>query len=784
MAQQNKNRLAPPLPATKKKPAKSARPFFAKSRTFYLADRITRWISLLLVFAATVLLVTPSLFHKSEKYPPRFTAVDDIHASISFSVIDEEEMDRLIRIKQDLSPYFYTHERQPLEIAQKKADALFAFAREQQKTALGASTETLAAAIIENALAKAAIPLDKTLAGLLIQYASQADLLIALQTTLQHLYEERGIIDSLSRYRSYEREERIRISTPPRKRPKNNLVTRNLLESAQVRDYLETDYFVAQRYYSIFLPEVMTLLTHLATELSQQPNVMFDAEMTRDHLAEEIAAIKKRPPLKRYQKGVILFQKDQPVDRTLLDRMNAAYAHTLYRRLIGASCYIALLFMVVFYYIRQFRPDMMFSTRNVFLVGSPVLLALLAGWIGYDVLMQTAQYRESAGYLLPAGLVGMLAVVLLDIRLGILLVTVTALAFSITTGMDFKPFLMALIGGYAGVAALTTVKERKDVLWAGLFVGSVNALVILLANFIDDPTVLKGNAMFWGFGNGIVCGILTLPALAAFEYVFGVVTDIRLLELTGLNHNLLQQLEEKAPGTYQHSLGVVKLSEAAAKAIGANFLLVRAGALFHDIGKILKPKYFGENQVSLDEKSLHIKLSPYMSAMVIKNHVKAGIELAKQHRLPPRIVDFIPEHQGTTLIAWPYHEALKRFENSESTDPVRMEDFRYPGPKPQSIETAIVMLADSVEATATSRFTSLSVNEDELRYCVQKTIAEKFNDEQFDECDLTLRDLHQIRESFVKTLLSRFHSRIAYPTQSIQGPSPNPQPIRRERSEA
>jgi hypothetical protein len=229
---------------------------------------------------------------------------------------------------------------------------------------------------------------------------------------------------------------------------------------------------------------------------------------------------------------------------------------------------------------------------------------------------------------------------------------------------------------------------------------------------------------------------------------------------------------------------VVKLSEAAAKAIGANFLLARAGAHYHDVGKIAKPKYFMENQITLEEKSLHGKLSPYMSATVIKNHVKAGIDLARQHGLPQRVVDFIPQHQGTTLIAWPYREALKRFENSESTDPVREEDFRYPGPKPQSIETAIVMLADSVEATVTGRFSSLSVNEDELRVAVQKTITDRFNDGQFDECNLTLRDLHQIRESFVKTLLSRFHHRLDYPTMPAHsgaaGPSPKRDRIERE----
>jgi len=254
--------------------------------------------------------------------------------------------------------------------------------------------------------------------------------------------------------------------------------------------------------------------------------------------------------------------------------------------------------------------------------------------------------------------------------------------------------------------------------------------------------------------------------------------------LTGLENPLLEELEEKAPGSFQHSLNVCKLAEAAAKEIGANFLLVRAGSYFHDIGKIRKPNYFGENQLSMAERSLHSKISPYMSAMVIKNHVKEGVDLAKRHHIPQQVIDFIPEHQGTTIITFFYHQAQKRFENSESSDPVRESDFRYPGPKPQSIETAIVMLADSVEATVTGLFTSLSVNEDALFLSVQKTIAGKFNDGQLDECDLTLRDLHLIRQSFVKTLLGRFHHRVAYPSaEGRSGPAaPTPEKDRLERA--
>lgn len=262
--------------------------------------------------------------------------------------------------------------------------------------------------------------------------------------------------------------------------------------------------------------------------------------------------------------------------------------------------------------------------------------------------------------------------------------------------------------------------------------------------------------------------------LASFERLFGIVTDLRLLELTGLKHPLLRRLEREAPGTYQHVLNVTKLAEAAAEAIGANYLLVRAGAYFHDVGKVIKPKYYSENQVNLDDKKAHSKLSPYMSVLIIKNHVKEGVEMARKASLPQKIIDFIPQHHGTGLIRYFYGEALRRYEESETMDPVHEEDFRYPGPKPQSIESAIVLLADSVEAIAASKFTGGQVNANEIRKTVQEAISEKFNDGQFDECELTMRQLYEIREAFARTLMARYHFRVAYPALPKRETTPAP----------
>jgi putative nucleotidyltransferase with HDIG domain len=271
--------------------------------------------------------------------------------------------------------------------------------------------------------------------------------------------------------------------------------------------------------------------------------------------------------------------------------------------------------------------------------------------------------------------------------------------------------------------------------------------------------------VFVGGGGGRASGLasfLVLAILPVFER-FGIITDMQLLELTGLHHPLLRRLEEEAPGTWQHTLNVAKLAEAAAVEIGVNYLLVRAGCYYHDIGKMAKPEYFTENQITPEDKQRHSELKPQMSALVIKNHVKEGIEMAKAANLPERIIDFIREHHGTSVIAYFYHKALEAQARGDSKELVRIEDYRYPYLKPQTIETAIVMLADAVEATATAKLSNRSVREDDIQQVVRTTIFEKFNDGQFNECNLTLRDLEVIRETFVRVLKSRFHTRIDYP---------------------
>ncbi|MCC5874978.1 MAG: HDIG domain-containing protein [Candidatus Sumerlaeia bacterium] len=447
-------------------------------------------------------------------------------------------------------------------------------------------------------------------------------------------------------------------------------------------------------------------------------------------------------------------------------------------RLLGHSAYVLIVFLILGFYVSKFSQELRFTIYNTLLISLPVLLALCAQFV---VILVAEGSFETVGYLFPAGAIGMLGVLLLEVRMALLLVTWGCLLMGLQVDLQFEYVVVALFGGYTAVAALHTLRKRWDAFRASVLVGIANMAVVLVLSFVENPLgVPPVDKAFVAFVGGIAT-FLVLAILPLIER-FGILTDIQLLEMSGLHHKLLRDVEEQAPGTWQHTLNVAKLAEAAATEIGVNYLLVRAGCYFHDIGKVRKPEFFTENQNSPEDKQRHDSLKPIMSARVIMNHVKEGAEMARAYGLPIRIIDFITQHHGTSIIQYFYMKAQKAHESGEVKEAPRQEDYRYPGPKPQTIEAAIVMLADSVEATATAKLSSRTVREDEIRKIVYDTILEKFNDGQFDECNLTLRDLTVIRQTFIRVLKSRFHTRIDYPKKSpAQGARKQPRDKSKDR---
>ncbi len=340
--------------------------------------------------------------------------------------------------------------------------------------------------------------------------------------------------------------------------------------------------------------------------------------------------------------------------------------------------------------------------------------------------------------------------------------------------VDFKlPFvLVSVVGGIAAARSVFAVKRRNDLYLAGVRAGAVSALMVLLVTTItyrNQDNV--GALLLWGvpagFISGILSSLLATSLIPILETLFNVTTDVRLMELANLNHPLLKEMIVRAPGTYHHSLVVGSMVEAAAEAIGANPLLAKVMSYYHDIGKTEHASYFIENQKQ--GHNPHDHLSPHMSKTILIAHVKDGVELGLEHHLGKPIVDGIVQHHGTTLISFFYNRAVEN--QDETIDEVQEEDFRYPGPKPQFREAALIMLADSIEAASRSLDEPTPMR---LQNIVKNIIQRKFMDGQLEECNLTLKDLSIIEDSFIHVLHGIYHQRIDYPKRAGGGAAEKP----------
>jgi putative nucleotidyltransferase with HDIG domain len=419
-----------------------------------------------------------------------------------------------------------------------------------------------------------------------------------------------------------------------------------------------------------------------------------------------------------------------------------------YSVLAKINVVLTFLFILVYIYLKisEFR-----KTKKTNALQISFLLV-----IGAVAVIFFERYSKLSPYYIPISSIAMLTVVLFsNLELALLI----SLCLSLFTGFVFQSdmylMLVLFLSSIAGFLFVYKIRQRYKIMQAGFIVSAVMVLSLAILAYRQEVgigSILFSPNLIPACINGILSAFIVAGALPIFEFLFKVVTNISLLELSDFNHSLLKRLVLEAPGTYHHSLLVGNLAEMAAESVNANALLARVGAYYHDIGKLEKPEYFSEN---LDRSlSRHEQLKASMSKLVIINHVKDGISLAKKHKLNSAIVEFIEQHHGKSLVFYFYRRAL------EESDDVKEDVFRYPGPKPQTKETAIVLLADSVEAACRALE---SPNAQRIEEVVHTIINNKFIDGQLDECDLTLKDLNKIDKTFIHILSAIYHSRVEYP---------------------
>src|SRR5882762_7593710 len=501
-----------------------------------------------------------------------------------------------------------------------------------------------------------------------------------------------------------------------------------------------------------------------------RPNVVLDQTATATLRETEANKI---PPVKiSLKRNQVIAREGDTVTTGTLSQLTAlkstGHAGRPWHNVFGLLLIVLAVYWVVWKFTEHRSSASVISLskwRAFALVGSAIVVETALMRLGFtfsDAIadrMTTAPFNDPMiwNLAIPFAAAALLVVMLVDTQLAFLTGIVTALFAGLLAPTGIQKAVYAMISCAGAIYGIGKYRERQSVTLAGLFVGGVNAFMALAVIAYAEQAITLNSfllAVGCGFAGGLLTAIFAAGGLPINESLFGILTDVKLLELSNADLPVLGQLALRAPGTNQHSHAVGQLAEDACRAVGANPLLARIGALYHDIGKLAAPDYFVENQQG---DNPHDHLRPTQSAKIITSHVTYGLKLGKELGLPSQIADFIPQHHGTRTLHFFLRKAQAQAKRGES---VNEQDFRYHGPKPQSKEAAIMMLADSCEAAARSL---ARPDPENIEAIVAKIVDAILADDQLGECDLTLRELTQIRESMVKSLTAIYHARIDYP---------------------
>jgi putative nucleotidyltransferase with HDIG domain len=488
------------------------------------------------------------------------------------------------------------------------------------------------------------------------------------------------------------------------------------------------------------------------------PNVIYDSKLTQEEIQQAKENVSKYVGIVNENERII--GKHDRVNKDALLKIQSykkAKGEKIglgesFLQSIGKFLHISFLLTIFIIYIFLFRKKIFYDNGKLLLIASNLIFLSFLAFLTNLLNLPVPVY-----FLIFIPATSMLMTIIFDSRIGFYTTIIFSLVIGALRGNDYTFAAMNIFAGALSVYTVRDIKNRSQIFRSFLFIFLGYAISIFafgLEQFASSETLLLDFA-FAG-SNALISPILTYGLLIFFERIFNITTDLTLLELSNFDLPLLKELARKAPGSFNHSMTMGTLAESAAERIGANPLLARVGAYYHDIGKIITPQNFVENQLS--DQNLHENLTPEESVNLIRRHVNEGIELAKEHKIPDEIINFIPMHHGTTVISFFYDKAKKTY----GSDKVNLQDYSYLGPKPNSKETAIVMLADSCESAVRSID---DPNAENMENVISNIIKDRIETGQMDESPITFNDISKIKEAFIGILIGQHHKRIKYPKQ-------------------
>lgn len=528
------------------------------------------------------------------------------------------------------------------------------------------------------------------------------------------------------------------------------------VDLTEVMDLVEIENLLTQDYNTFFKnPDIPAAALKISKNFIF-PDLVFNKEETDKVMAAVSEAVPKTFGIVKENERIV--SKHEPINElTKLKlesykrvRSEQMESSDFYIQQAGRFILVMTLIALIALFFTKLRTEIYNDNFKLILISTIILFQCLLAYISLQL-----KVNFPVEYMIFVPVAAMLVTIIFDSRFAIFLLIIICILVSILRGGDYDILIPNFVASVLVVYSVRDIKNRSQIFISMIYIFAGYAVSIVALGFerYDNFSIIKNQIIASGL-NSLLSPVLTYGLLLFYERVFRVATDLVFLELSDFNHPLLRELSAKAPGTFHHSIVVGNLSEGAAKEIGANQILTRVGCYYHDIGKIVNPGYFVENQM---ETNKHEELNPSLSAKMIILHVKNGIKLAEKYKLPKEIINFIPMHHGTNLVSYFYEKA--RTEEGE-IDTTHDYIYRYPGPKPQTKETGIVMLADAVEASTRSIEEPTPAK---LETQIDEIIRARFLDGELDECELTLSDLIKIKQSFLKTLVGIHHHRIKYP---------------------
>jgi hypothetical protein len=494
------------------------------------------------------------------------------------------------------------------------------------------------------------------------------------------------------------------------------------------------------------------------TESVIAANMFLNQEATANRREEAIAEVEAVE--KTVRQGEMIVRKGDVVteaDIEILERLGLQKSGINYYNISGRILISLILVLLLGFYFYKYQPDIWDDNSKLLLIELLIFIVVVLAKI------LTLFHNPFVDYMVPTAMASILLTILIGSDTALITTLFISLLIAPIYDMNFNIVLTSFLAGLIGIFSVSKVKARGDIIRAGLNVSFI--LVFLIGGLSLLQQNQDWRILIWSVGggiiNGLLVGILANGLLPYLEDLFNMTSSVKLLELSNPSQPILKRMLVEAPGTYHHSIIVGNLAETAAEDVGADSLLARAAAYYHDIGKLKRPYFFSDNQFGGENP--HDKTSPNLSALIIKSHVKDGVELAGENGLPSKITDIIKQHHGTNLISYFYQQALQ----DNKHDDIEKKDFRYDGPKPQSREAAIIMLADITEAAIRSKNFNKN-NHDRIEGFVRGLVKDKLIENQLDQSNLTLSDLDTIVKSFVKVLTGIYHQRVEYPEKLLK----------------